>query len=194
MKLEKALPIATKVLELLKPDCDKIHIAGSIRRELPDVKDIEIVCLPSVDIHRDMFGVEVGRIRKKDFVLNATCIGKGLKGSAVDGRYKQIALDEGIILDLFMPDEKDFYRQLAIRTGSSWFSKNVLAVGWTRLGWCGTEFGLRKMSDCQMVKTPDLKVKWKVVNNGGVKPPVWQSEEEFFEWLRIKWVEPKNRI
>ena len=24
-------------------------------------------------------------------------------------------------------------------------------------------------------------------------PPEWKSEEEFFEWLGIKWKEPKDR-
>lgn len=45
MKLEQALEIAEKVKALLAPHCERIEIAGSIRRKKPDVKDIEIVGL-----------------------------------------------------------------------------------------------------------------------------------------------------
>lgn len=39
----EAHSIALAVLELLRPHCIRIEIAGSIRREKPEVKDIEIV-------------------------------------------------------------------------------------------------------------------------------------------------------
>lgn len=46
MKLAQALAIAEKVKALLAPHCERIEIAGSIRRKKPDVKDIEIVAIP----------------------------------------------------------------------------------------------------------------------------------------------------
>ena len=40
---DEAYSIALVVLELLRPHCIRCEIAGSIRREKPEVKDIEIV-------------------------------------------------------------------------------------------------------------------------------------------------------
>jgi hypothetical protein len=47
MKLEDARAVAQGVLRLVQPWCKWSSVAGSIRREVADVKDIEIVCVPS---------------------------------------------------------------------------------------------------------------------------------------------------
>jgi DNA polymerase/3'-5' exonuclease PolX len=46
MKLEAAQRIAEKIKGALAPFCDRIEIAGSIRRQRPEVGDIDIVCQP----------------------------------------------------------------------------------------------------------------------------------------------------
>jgi len=43
---DEAHSIAVRVLELLQPHCIRCEIAGSIRREKSEVKDIEIVAIP----------------------------------------------------------------------------------------------------------------------------------------------------
>ena len=47
LPLEKALKYAEQIVEQLRPYCELIEIAGSIRRGCPMVGDIDIVCLPS---------------------------------------------------------------------------------------------------------------------------------------------------
>jgi len=47
MKLEQARMVALHVVQQLQPFCERVEIAGSIRRQSPEVKDIEIVCIPS---------------------------------------------------------------------------------------------------------------------------------------------------
>jgi len=47
MKLAEAQGIANEIYFLLKPHCTKIEIVGSIRRQKPEVKDIDIVLIPS---------------------------------------------------------------------------------------------------------------------------------------------------
>ena len=47
MKLEEALSIANEVYYRLRPHCAKIMIVGSIRRQKSEVKDIDIVLIPS---------------------------------------------------------------------------------------------------------------------------------------------------
>jgi DNA polymerase/3'-5' exonuclease PolX len=46
MELERAQIIANQVKEKLAPYCERIEIAGSIRRRRPWVKDIDLVCIP----------------------------------------------------------------------------------------------------------------------------------------------------
>jgi DNA polymerase/3'-5' exonuclease PolX len=190
--LSEAFQIAENIVKLLKPHCEKIDIAGSIRRKKSEVKDIEIVCLPKLVALKDMFGYDEGIIRTPLFAkIVENELGKVIKGNS-DG--KMMVIDLGMIkLDLFMPDAADYYRQLSIRTGSAEFSHNVIAKGWMKKGWCGTDKGLRKITDCKETKTPDGKSKWKCIAENPELPPVWQSENEFFEWLGIKYVEPEER-
>ena len=111
MKLEKAKKIADKYLELLKPYCQRIKIAGSIRREVPEVKDIELVCVP-----KDIVGFSsvVNKLEK-------------VKGSPT-GKYTQRILPEGIKLDLFMASKENLGNIFLIRTGSWQFSKWIMGT------------------------------------------------------------------
>lgn len=194
MELQEALAIANEVVESLSPYCELIHIAGSCRRGQLEVKDIEIVCLPRRKIIYDVFGAELKRVRPKTFVTHVSTLGELEKGKTLDGKQNVIKLKQGIKLDLFMPDDFDYYRQFAIRTGSSDYAKRVIAVGWRRKGWCGSDVGLRKVKDCLEYKNSKGKSTWVCVNPNAERPPVWRSEEEFFQWLGVKWIEPSLRV
>jgi DNA polymerase/3'-5' exonuclease PolX len=93
-----------------------------------------------------------------------------------------------------MPVKEDYYRQLAIRTGSKDYSQKIIARGWLKMGWCGIDDeGLRRQSDSIGKKGNDGKTHWKLVNKNGQKPPAWQSEKEFFNWLGVKYLPPEER-
>lgn len=47
MNLSFASNLAGRIAEELKPFCTRLEIAGSIRRQRPEVGDIDIVCLPN---------------------------------------------------------------------------------------------------------------------------------------------------
>ena len=47
MELEKAKKIADEIVSRLRPYCDAIAIAGSIRRKRPWVNDIDVVLIPN---------------------------------------------------------------------------------------------------------------------------------------------------
>lgn len=119
MELSKAKIIADKYVEMLKPFCKRIEIAGSIRREKPEVGDIEIVCIRNTKYLRSFWDA-VDTLRK-------------IKGSPI-GRYTQRVLSEGIKLDLFMCEKDNWGLIYAIRTGSADYSHNVLAAGWVKAG------------------------------------------------------------
>ena len=197
MNFNLANTIAHKYHRLLGNHCNKIYIAGSLRRLKTDVKDIEIVCLPRTETLDavDLFGT--GKQIEHVIDAFADCannLGKVIKGQP-SGKYMQILLPEGINLDLFIPSAADFYRQLAIRTGPAEYSYATLAIGWRKLGWCGTQnHGLRKMTDCQAQVQCSGKTIWHCTNTNGELPPVWQSEHEFFDWINVPWQEPQHRM
>ncbi|MEO8824108.1 MAG: hypothetical protein ABI366_11100 [Ginsengibacter sp.] len=195
MELKKAQSVAVGICEYIKDYCEenKVHIAGSIRRQKHEPKDIEIVLLPKRIENMDIFGAVISAPVTLDFKIHAENIGKVIKGN-VNGRYMQIELKQKIMLDLFIPVPTDFYRIFAIRTGSSMYAHNVIAGAWLALGWCGSDMGLRRQEDCKRIKEKSGKNKWICVNKNGELPPVWKSEAELFDWLRIKFVHPQMRV
>lgn len=56
--LERARRVAEAIVEALRPACERIEIAGSIRRGVPAVKDIEVVAVPR-GLVCDLFGSPV---------------------------------------------------------------------------------------------------------------------------------------
>ena len=191
MLLSTASDIAVKICYKLQPYCSKINIAGSIRRKKPKVGDIEIVCVP----HKapagqvSLFGDPEGEQPVKEFCDLVQGLGTVELGR-VTGRQMKILLPEGIKLDLFIPQEDDYYRIYAIRTGSAQYSNLVIAHAWKRKGWVGTEHGLRKKNECREI----AENKWKLVSLSSITlPPVWESEADFFEWLNVRCLDPIYR-
>jgi DNA polymerase/3'-5' exonuclease PolX len=193
---EAARLIAVTLCYKLQPYCERINIAGSIRRKRALVKDVEVVCSPKlIQVGQGGLFGETGSVVEQvspQFCEAVRSLGEILKGRP-EGRYVQIKLPEGVVLDLFIPEAADFFRQYAIRTGSADYAARKIAGGWRKKGWCGSDAGLRKASDCLETKTTDGKSKWKCLKKDAERPPVWQSEEEFFEWIGVPWIMPSLR-
>lgn len=197
MELERAKIIAQKLVDILKPFTSKILIAGSVRRNKPIVKDIEICALPLMDeVNDGLFDKKFSV--SKDFIRIVNSWYR-IKGEPT-GKYAQRRIiyedlpkilfkGDSIVLDLFIPTPEDFWRQACIRTGSSEYSRKIIAGGWLRAGWCGTENGLRLQSECVKKASGG----WECVKENPTLPPAWDSEEAFFSFLGIKWIEPENR-
>lgn len=122
----EALKIASAVVEELRPHCEKIEIAGSIRRKKPEVGDIEIVAIPkpySSAPYENGIATVVNKWQK-------------VKGNLEYGKtkYTQRILPSGIKLDLFFATKENWGSIFAIRTGSAEYSHKVLARGWVRHG------------------------------------------------------------
>lgn len=124
MELDQALKIAEKVKALLAPHCERIEIAGSIRRKKLHVKDIEIVAIPKP--------FQIGLFESGI----ATVVNKWdkIKGE-LPCKYTQRMLPDGIKLDLFFAEPKNWGLIYAIRTGSAQYSHKILAKGWVKNGY-----------------------------------------------------------
>lgn len=124
MKYEHAILIAERVKAELEPHCERIEIAGSIRRKKAEVKDIEIVAIPK-PYETGLFASGIAT------VVNQWPKVKG----ELPCKFTQRILPEGIKLDLFFAEPENWGLILAIRTGSAEFSHQVLAVRWVQLGY-----------------------------------------------------------
>ena len=119
----EAYKIALEVLEQLKPHCERIAIAGSVRRKKAEVGDIELALIPKP--------YEVGLFQSG--IATVVNQWEKVKGE-LPRRYTQRVLPSGIKLDLFFADESNWGLAFALRTGSAEFSSRVLACGWVRNG------------------------------------------------------------
>ena len=136
MEYTQALQIAEKVKQELEPHCERIEIAGSIRRKKPEVKDIEIVAIP-----KSTWGG----------LKNIVDKWKKVKGE-LPCKYTQRILPEDIKLDLFFATERNFGLIFAIRTGSAEYSHYVLANGWVKAGYKSIDGILTKNNQQQEVR------------------------------------------
>jgi DNA polymerase/3'-5' exonuclease PolX len=173
MKLELAQMIAKRFMAHLEPYVMFMSVAGSVRRECAEVGDIDIVCVP------------------KDEFSMGMCFAENYPGLAVNGsRLKRFKYPEkGLQIELHITNINDYGRILAIATGSSSYSHH-LAVRWSRLGWAGTENGLRRKSECDHKSTWRIKPAYK---NCPTLPPVFQTEEAFLSFIGIEFIHPKAR-
>lgn len=124
MNLTHALALAERCRTALAPYCERIEIAGSVRRRKPIVKDIELVAIPR-QISSGLFGDET--------IVDPEFCAVVERWPAIEGRptgkNTQRRLPEGIVLDLFMADAENWGLIFAVRTGSAAFSHQILGTG-----------------------------------------------------------------
>jgi DNA polymerase/3'-5' exonuclease PolX len=166
MKHADALAMAEDVLNTLKPHCDRILIARSIRRQRPEVKDCELVAIPK-HLPGGLFG-DLPEV-SPGFVAAVNQWPKVL--GEPTGRYTQRLLSDDFKLDLFIADAENWGLILAMRTGSAMFSHEVLANTWVRLGY--------------------TSVKGRLTRGGQVIPI--REETDLLALLKLPWVEPWAR-
>ena len=207
MLYKQAANIAVTTGKALAPFCQVINIVGSLRRassmlgrERMEIKDIDLICVPKYTeiVSLELFGENKIAHKKVsiNFVDAIKNIGSITKGSP-DGRYMSLNVRNHKV-DVFMPAASDYWRQYCIRTGSANYVHWNIAKAWTNAGWCGTDQGLRRISDCREELQPgsksfDIKKKWIIEKLDGEQPPAWESEQHFFDWLGVKWIAPHVR-
>jgi DNA polymerase/3'-5' exonuclease PolX len=167
MELAQAQTIAQRIKAELAPHCERIEIAGSIRRRKPEVKDVEIVCIPKT-IRGGLFGDLIERSPGFRRTVDQWTPIKGLS----HGKYTQRRLPDGLVLDLFTATPENWGLILAIRTGSAEFSHNVLAAGWVRRGYSSRDGTLYH----------------------GDEPVEVREEPDLFRLIALPWVEPERRL
>lgn len=179
--------LATELVEQLRPGCDRIEIAGSIRRGKADPKDIEIVAVPCItdEIQElDLFGNVVDTIvcdhlynQLQKLYANGTgpwTLDPNLRRNGP--KYKRLMhWQTGIACDLFIADASNWGNILTIRTGPGDFSRELV----TR----AHRFGLKQ----------DGGQLWREHRDGTRTVIPCPEERDFFAALHVPYLEPGER-
>jgi len=197
MNLSEAKTVANHLVDFMRPWCEQIEIAGSIRREVPVVKDVELVCVPKWEnapatefrpdqlfeisaplpvnlLHRWAMTQDVVQWIKpgtSDIIpWRVTPEGKywhGLTGFAEGA--------ERIKLDLFLARPENFGVIYTIRTGSADFSRELVTYA--------RDHTIYRVQEGYLVDDRQL----------GRPKIVCPDEETLFGLLNLEWIEPRAR-
>lgn len=186
--LAEVVPTARKILDKFARVSLRADIAGSVRRNTPDVGDIEIVCLPRFQLKTVQEGLFP---QEKEVNLVEEMLSQGQYQAVYKNgsRMKQFVLNNGLYLDVFIvANAEDYGRQFAIRTGCQEYSMQI-ASKWKSLGWCGTPDGLRLRKQCKEISKNTFRCDVKQPT----LPPKFKTEQIFFEFLGIPYMPPEFR-
>lgn len=182
MIYEQAYKLARDLADDLAPACERIEIAGGLRRRKPDVHDLELLAIPKVfpvvlnllgEATEDYFPLD-------DYLADLVELGKLAPGTKNGRRFKQYkVLPSGIFLDLFIvlpPAQWGVIK--AIRTGPAHYS-HWLVTRKDRGGALPNHLrvkdgAIRPLYDDLVIETP--------------------TEESFFEVLGIPMPDPVDRV
>ena len=115
MQLERAKAIASEVIKRLSPYCQKIEVAGSVRRKKPTVNDIDFVLIPSDlwNLQHEIMGM--GQVRMSGMKIMRVMV-------------------DSVQVDLYIASPETWATLLLIRTGSA--ENNIrLATLAKKRGW-----------------------------------------------------------
>ena len=172
-----AYPQAERIRGWLAPGCERIEIAGSLRRRKQTVGDIEMVCIPRYQT--DMFGAPaVEQPSQVDMIL-AELIrdGRLLPGGKNGKREKwfSVPANYGLMVNLYRTTPEQWGVIFTLRTGPAHFSKQLVTQRYK---------GGLLSNDC-------------VVSGGRI----WQNgraletpeEENVLKFITGEWIAPERR-
>lgn len=149
------MAVATELVRALKDSCERLEIAGSLRRGLPYVGDIELVAIPKIetvdhvdegDLFKPTAKREVHRLWEQlDLVA-------GRSYTKCGDLYRQF-VHQGIKVDLFTASRWTWGNIFLIRTGPSEFSHHVM-VKLNEKGYTSRDGVIIRISDTKAMSTP----------------------------------------
>lgn len=165
MLYTEAKPIADNLKVLLEPYCERIEIAGSIRREKEIVKDIEIVLIPkNANKLFNVLGLHLLKLNRDfQYIKNGD-------------KYKQFYY-MGIKVDLFVAHPDNWGWILFLRTGSADFGKAFLG----------------KYKTCNKMKYDEKSSDDGYLRNKSGSKVITFEEIDVFKLINLPYIEPKNR-
>ena len=176
-----ARKVADEFIEIIRPYCEQVQIAGSLRRGKDAVKDIEIVAIPK--LVSAMFGEdESGPSQLDHFINERNGVSWTLEKNGK--RFKKINPSQySVKIDLFVVrPPAQWGAILAIRTGPADFSRWLMTAK-SKGG--AMPPGLKQNDGALWIED---------TYNGrlvGIYPT--PTEKSYFEALGLEWIRPQER-
>lgn len=174
----QAQVIAWKARATLLPWCDRIEIAGSIRRRKATVKDVELLVIPRA-ASRDLFGAVTGDSATA-YLAEAVKDAHGpwalrlsKAGYRTFGLENKLLTYEGFPVDVFTSTPELWGMRLVVRTGPMEFNVRMMAR-FRQLGMRGHAYA-------------------GAVDDAEGNPIPCPTEENVFRLLRWNWIPPEER-
>lgn len=194
MNLKTAKPLAKMLLQTVQPYCTHAFIAGSIRREKAEVKDIELVVVPRWEEDIDPTDLFAERVVPVNRLYQA--VAGGIALSEVCPAVQWIKPSTSVIQPWPLQPEGKYWRgylpeqqvKLDVFLATS---KNVGAIFLIRTG--SMEFGRAVMTHAQTVGYRFIDGSLQYQNANSYTPVVTPDEETVFRLLRLRFVEPQQR-
>lgn len=201
MKHDVALKVAEGLVGHLGPACVRIKIAGSIRRLKPEVKDIELVCVPDLTVTPRRAPLEFGKPAPPSYKTELDRLiaemGGDVRLEANGARMKKLDLRyAGVKCDLFINlPPAQWGVQLAIRTGPADFSQWLVTQ--RRHGGALPDvyfvkhqvvWDARNVDRSDVPDDPNKAVALMEGNHVAMA-----EEAEFFALCGLGWIEPRER-
>ncbi len=187
--LRAAEAIAAAIVADLEPFCERIQVAGSIRRRKETVGDIEIVAIPRYEpagLFGDLLDDPLQVNALWAHLHDASDRYRFVLGDNPNGRYHRLVLPahDGLQLDLFLAQPDNWGWILLMRTGSKDFSASVLTEWKRRQGFGearpGSVDGRLVDRTGNVVPTPDEETVF-VLLGRAVIPPEHRTDEALQE-------------
>lgn len=184
MNLKDARAISEDLVRMLEPFCERVEIAGGVRRRKAEPHDIEIVCEPKLHEHSDLWGNKFTNSSLDAYPFNTW--GQVIKNGP---RFKQIQMPR-ITCDLFIVlPPAQWGVILTIRTGPADFSHWIV----TQQRYGGALPNFSRVSDGAVYQ--NCTARWqgeKIFLDGGELLPM-PEERDFLDYLGLGWVAPNLR-
>lgn len=120
-----ALAVANELIALLEPVCERIVIAGSLRRGKESVGDVELLFIPAYETRQaDMFAsasYDMANERLGELLMNGTLSKRPSKVGVFTWSLKNKLAIHGATetpVDLFATTAENWWVSLVVRTGS----------------------------------------------------------------------------
>jgi len=134
MDLEYAERIAGEIVKVLEPACERIEVAGSIRRRKAEPKDIEIVFIPRMEERPvSLFDTEPAPMTDRMLELMMECglLQRDRSVKRWGPKYKRLVHPaSGMVVELFAATAENWGLILALRTGPGDFNKVLVSKPW----------------------------------------------------------------
>ncbi len=166
MELKQAQEISNKVTEMIAPYCDRIQVAGSIRRKKPFVHDIDIILIPNNQ------GQLLYQLQSM-----GTLAAKGEKLLRVNPSKW------GIQIDIYVATPETWATLLLIRTGSARHNIKLCSLAKTK--------GMTLKADgTGLIKWALNQTEYE---NAADERVAGDTEESIFQELGLAYVPPEKR-